>query len=60
MTENKKYKSLEPDELMKRITNKESFYGSARFFENLGMHLVFDLISFQVKIVTYRQLPAPR
>ena len=35
-------------------------YGSARFFENLGMHLVFDLISFQVKIVTYRQLPAPR
>jgi len=26
-------------------------YGSARFFENLGMHLVFDLISFQVKIV---------
>ncbi len=27
-------------------------YGSARFFENLGMHLVFDLISFQVKIVT--------
>ena len=26
-------------------------YGSGRFFENLGMHLVFDLISFQVKIV---------
>ena len=26
-------------------------YGSTRFFENLGMHLVFDLISFQVKIV---------
>jgi len=26
-------------------------YGSSRFFENLGMHLVFDLISFQVKIV---------
>jgi len=26
-------------------------YGSTRFFENLGMHLVFDLISFQVKIL---------
>ena len=26
-------------------------YGSTRFFERLGMHLVFDLISFQVKIV---------
>lgn len=25
-------------------------YGSARFFEYLGMHLVFDLISFQVRI----------
>jgi rhodanese-related sulfurtransferase len=34
-------------------------YGSARFFENLGMHLVFDLISFQVKILTCRRLPAP-
>jgi rhodanese-related sulfurtransferase/polyisoprenoid-binding protein YceI len=28
-------------------------YGSARFFECLGMHLVFDLISFQVRIVAY-------
>ena len=26
-------------------------YGSTRFFENLGMHLVFDLISFQMRIV---------
>lgn len=26
-------------------------YGSARFFEYLGMHLVFDLISLQVRIV---------
>ncbi len=26
-------------------------YGSARFFEHLGMHLVFDLISIQAKIV---------
>ena len=27
-------------------------YGSTRFFENLGMHLVYDLISFQMEIVT--------
>ena len=27
-------------------------YGSARFFEHLGMHVVFDLISFQIRIVT--------
>jgi polyisoprenoid-binding protein YceI len=27
-------------------------YGSARYFEYLGMHLVFDLISFEVKILT--------
>ena len=26
-------------------------YGSTRFFEHLGMHLVFDLISFQVRLV---------
>ena len=26
-------------------------YGSTKFFEHLGMHMVFDLISFQVKIV---------
>lgn len=26
-------------------------YGSSRFFEHLGMHLVFDLISIQLKIV---------
>lgn len=26
-------------------------YGSTRFFEHLGMHLVFDLISIQVKII---------
>ena len=26
-------------------------YGSTRFFEHIGMHLVFDLISFQVKLV---------
>ena len=27
-------------------------YGSSRFFKHLGMHLVFDLISLQLKIVT--------
>jgi len=26
-------------------------YGSSRFFEHLGMHLVFDLISFQIRLV---------
>ena len=26
-------------------------YGSTRFFEHLGMHLVFDLISIQVRII---------
>ena len=26
-------------------------YGSTRFFEHIGMHIVFDLISFQLKIV---------
>ena len=32
-------------------TRWEVIYGSTRFFENIGMHLVFDLISFHVKIV---------
>jgi rhodanese-related sulfurtransferase/polyisoprenoid-binding protein YceI len=41
-------------------TRWKVIYGSARFFENLGMHLVFDLISYQVKIVTCRRSPAPR
>lgn len=26
-------------------------YGSSRFFEHLGMHKVFDLISLQLRIV---------
>jgi rhodanese-related sulfurtransferase len=26
-------------------------YGSARFFDHLGMHLVFDLISFRIRLV---------
>lgn len=29
-------------------------YGSARFFEHLGMHMVFDLINIQIKIITQR------
>lgn len=28
-------------------------YGSSRFFEHLGMHLVFDLISLQVRIAAH-------
>lgn len=28
-------------------------YGSTRFFEHLGMHLVFDLISIQLRIVAF-------
>ena len=27
-------------------------YGSSRFFEHMGMHVVFDLITIQLKIVT--------
>lgn len=37
-------------------TQWEVIYGSTRFYENLGMHLVFDMISFQVKIVTNKIL----
>ena len=32
-------------------------YGSGRFFEHLGMHLVFDLISIQMRLVL--QTPSP-
>ena len=31
-------------------TRWKVIYGSSRFFDHLGMHLVFDLISFQLKI----------
>ncbi len=34
-------------------TNWRIIYGSTRFFEHLGMHLVFDLISIQVRIVAF-------
>ena len=29
-----------------------AIYGSAKFFEHLGMHLVFDQISLQLRIIT--------
>jgi polyisoprenoid-binding protein YceI/rhodanese-related sulfurtransferase len=32
-------------------TQWEIIYGSSRYFEHLGMHLVFDLISIQLRIV---------
>jgi len=32
-------------------TQWDVIYGSSRFYEHLGMHLVFDLISIQVRIV---------
>jgi polyisoprenoid-binding protein YceI len=31
-------------------------YGSTRFFEHLGMHLVFDLISIQIRIIAFRSI----
>ena len=31
-------------------------YGSTRFFEHLGMHLVFDLISIQLRIVASKSI----
>jgi len=33
-------------------TRWDVIYGSSRFYEHLGMHLVFDLISIQMKILT--------
>jgi polyisoprenoid-binding protein YceI len=35
-------------------TRWQIIYGSARFFEHLGMHLVFDHISIDVKIVAVK------
>jgi polyisoprenoid-binding protein YceI len=32
-------------------TRWEVIYGSSRFFEHLGMHLVFDPISIQLRMV---------
>ena len=29
-------------------------YGSTRFFEHLGMHKVFDLLSFQIRMIAVR------
>jgi len=33
-------------------------YGSGKFFERLGMHLVHDLISLQIRVVTAQPVPA--
>jgi rhodanese-related sulfurtransferase/polyisoprenoid-binding protein YceI len=35
-------------------TRWKVIYGSTRFFEHLGMHKVFDLISFQIKMIAVR------
>lgn len=36
-------------------TKWQMIYGSTRFFEHLGMHKVFDLISLQLRLVAARQ-----
>ncbi|GAB6192773.1 YceI family protein [Desulfocastanea catecholica] len=36
-------------------TKWQVIYGSTRFFEHLGMHKVFDLISLQLRLVAARQ-----
>jgi len=35
-------------------TRWKVIYGSTRFFEHLGMHKVFDLISFQIQMIASR------
>ena len=35
-------------------TRWKVIYGSTRFFEHLGMHKVFDLISFQIRMIAVR------
>ena len=35
-------------------TRWDVIYGSTRFFEHLGMHKVFDLLSFQIRMVVVR------
>ena len=37
-------------------TRWKVIYGSTRFFEHLGMHKVFDLISFQTRMVAARSI----
>jgi polyisoprenoid-binding protein YceI len=32
-------------------TRWNAIYGSARFFEHLGMHMVYDLVSIEVRII---------
>ena len=36
-------------------TRWQVIYGSTRFFESLGLHMVFDLVSLQTKIIANRQ-----
>jgi len=48
------YEVVFPDqvrELAPRLDQDIIVYGSARFFEHLGMHLVFDPVSIEVRIV---------
>jgi polyisoprenoid-binding protein YceI len=35
-------------------TRWDVIYGSTRFFEHLGMHKVFDLLSFQIRMIAAR------
>ena len=35
-------------------TRWKVIYGSTRFFEHLGMHTVFDLLSFQIRMIAVR------
>lgn len=35
-------------------TRWKVIYGSTRFFEHLGMHMVFDLISFEIRIIAVK------
>ena len=35
-------------------TRWKVIYGSTRFFEHLGMHKVFDLLSFQIRVIAIR------
>jgi len=54
--------NLEGDELQAVLeahfdidrTRWNVIYGSTRFFEHLGMHKVFDLLSFQIRMVAVR------
>jgi hypothetical protein len=34
-------------------THWNVLYGSGRYFQGLGMHLVYDLVDLEIKIVTH-------